>query len=67
MGGFELREYPRPLLRRGNLNMAAFSAHSAKLTRAADGKRLRDIARAVPVTHAMFHAHARHIERDRYK
>jgi hypothetical protein len=37
------------------------------LTRRADGLRLRDIARAVPVTHAMFHAHARHIERDRYK
>jgi hypothetical protein len=54
-------------LRRGNLNMAAFSAHLATLTRAADGKRLRDIPRAVPLTHPMFRAHALHINRDRYK
>jgi hypothetical protein len=69
MGGYhdhQLRAMATLLGRKGK-SLAMQQFMDGYLTRRADGLRLRDIARAVPVTHAMFHAHARHIERDRYK
>ena len=71
MDGFKLHRHQRPQaaqIRAMFARLALLRSHSPPiLSRAADGLRLRDIARAVPVTHAMFHAHARHIEKDRYK
>jgi hypothetical protein len=66
MGGRYGPSIPTLLGRRGGRG-ADYWFQRWMLTRAADGLRLRDIPRAVPVTHPMFHAHARHIEKDRYK
>jgi hypothetical protein len=55
------------LLGRQGKNLAVRQFLDGYLTRRADGLRLRDIPRAVPLTHPMFRAHALHINRDRYK